>query len=190
MFKIQTYLVKHSHKRTNLSSFQNTRDDYIGLEESSKLKDYFAYKDFSPEYIHMLVTIQYKDKVLVGIDGLSGLDLWEQTYFVAIEQYVKTRSAETMYGIDPVTLKFQPKDNTFIRFTIIDDWPPNHIYAEAVLPEKEFLGALLMEAVHFWEVLLEYKVFEGENKREDTPSDYPAQMITEVKKLGEKIKLL
>ncbi|WNS79230.1 hypothetical protein RRU94_16880 [Domibacillus sp. DTU_2020_1001157_1_SI_ALB_TIR_016] len=187
MFKIKTFLEKHSYERANLSSIGNTREDYIGLEESSKLKDYFIYKDFTPEYIQMLVTIQYKDKIVVGIDGLNGLDLWEQTYLTAIKQYLKARNAETMYGIDPVTLKLQSIDNTFLHFIIKSDWEPKDVYAEGVLPEKEFLEALLMEAEHFWQVLLEYKVFEGENKREDSPIDYPAQMIKEVKKLRKKL---
>ena len=95
-----------------------------------------------------------------------------------------------MYGIDPVTLKLHATDNTFLHFSIISDWEPKHIYADAVLPEKEFLEALLTEAEHFWQVLLDYKVFEEKKMRENTPSDYPAQMIKKVKKLRGKVKLL
>ncbi|MCM3789398.1 hypothetical protein M3221_13410 [Domibacillus indicus] len=190
MFEIKTFLEKHGYDHTDSYFFEHPRERYIGLDESSKLKEYFDHRDFTPEYIQMLVTIQYKEKVLMGIDKLNGLDLWEQTYLDAIKQYIENRDAESMYGIDPVTLKLTSLDNTLLQFLIIDDWEPRQVHTEAVLPEKEFLEALLTEAEHFWEVLLEYKVFEGKNKREDTPSDYPAQMIKEIKKLREKVKQL
>lgn len=186
MFEIKTFLEKYSNK-TNMG---NTREAYVGLDESSNLKDYFAFEKFTPEYIQILVTIQYKEKLLIGIDGLNGLDLWEQTYSTAIKQYVENRNAETMYGIDPTLLKLHSLGNGLLRFIIIDEWEPNYVYVDAVLPEKEFLEALLIEAEHFWQVLLDYKVFEEKKMREDTPSDYPAQMIKEVKKLREKVKLL
>ncbi|MET1029649.1 hypothetical protein [Domibacillus tundrae] len=75
--------------------------------------------------------------------------MWEQTYLDAIEQYVEMRNAETMYGIDPVILKLTALDNNLLHFLIIDEWEPKHIHAEAVLPEKEFLEALITEAEHF-----------------------------------------
>lgn len=190
MFEIKTFLEKHDYDRTDLYFFEHPRERYIGLDEPSKLQEYFGHKDFTPEYIQMLVTIQYKEKVLMGIDKLNGLDLWEETYLAATKQYVENRSAETMYGIDPVTLKLNALDNRLLQFLIIDDWEPRQVHAEAVLPEKEFLEALLTEAEHFWEVLLENKVFEGKHKREDTPSDYPVQMIKEITKLIEKVKQL
>ncbi|WP_046179323.1 hypothetical protein [Domibacillus tundrae] len=149
MFEIKTFLEKHSYERPNLNSLEYTRAHYIGLEELSKLKDYFAYRKFTPEYIQVHVTIQYKNKVLVGIDAVNGLDLWEQTYLDAIEQYVEMRNAETMYGIDPVILKLTALDNNLLHFLIIDEWKTKHIHAEAVLPEKEFLEALITEAEHF-----------------------------------------
>lgn len=189
MFEIKTFLEKYDYNRTDSYFFECPREKYIGLNESSKLKDYFTHKDFTPEYIQMLVTIQHNDKVLVGIDGLSGLDLWED-YLTAIKQYTEKYNAEVMYGMDPVTLKLTSIENKLVHFLIIDDWEPKQIYAEAVIPEKEFLEALLTEVEHFWELLLKYKVFEGKHKREDTPSDYPAQMIKEVKELQEKVKQL
>lgn len=186
MFEIKTFLEKH--KIEDYSIF--TRERYIGLEESSKLKDYFAdEKRFTPEYIQMLVTIEYNGKTVIGIDESNGLDLWEQTYSTAIEQYVENRQTETMYGIDPITLKWTSLDGRLLKFVLMSDWS-NEIYVEAILPEKEFLEAMLTEAEHFWQVLIDYKVFEGDNKRKDTPSDYPAQMIKEIKKLREKARLL
>ncbi|OAH59153.1 MULTISPECIES: hypothetical protein [Bacillaceae] len=190
MFEIKTFLEKHSYERPQLDSFEYTREHYIGLDESSKLKDYFAYRKFTPEYIQIHVTIKYKNKTLVGIDGVNGLDLWEQTYLDAIAQYVEKRNAETMYGIDPITLKLTALDNKLLHFLIIDEWEPKYIHAEAVLPEKEFLEALLTAAEHFWQVLLDYKVFEEKKMRETTSSDYPVQMIKQLKKLREKVKLL
>ncbi|OES45899.1 hypothetical protein [Domibacillus iocasae] len=187
MFEIKTFLEKHSYDIADLSLF--TRERYIGLEESSKFKDYFAYRKFSPEYIQMVVTIKYQNKTVIGIDEPDGLSLWEQTYSTAIKQYLKNRQAETMYGIDPVTLKWTSLGNGSLHFILVGEWD-EYIFAEAVLPEKEFLEAMLNEAEHFWQVLLEYKVFEGENKRKDSPKDYPAQMIKEIKELREKVKLL
>lgn len=190
MFNIKTFFEKHTHELASLNSLEYTRERYIGLKESSQLRDYFAHRKFTPEYMQLLVTVEYRGKVLIGTDGLNGLDLWEQTYFDAIEQYVETGYAETMYGVDPVILKLQAGYDRQLHFLITSDGEPEYIYVDTMLPEKEFLKALLTEAEHFWQVLQDYKVFEQKKMREDTPSDYAVQMIKKTKKLKDIVTLL
>ena len=59
-----------------------------------------------------------------------------------------------------------------------------------MVPKKEFLVALLDGAEQLWRVLLNHKVFEGNRKRQTTPSDYPVQKIEEIMKLRERVKLM
>ena len=180
MFKINTFLVK----------FCNGEERYISLDDSFKLREVFEHRKFTPEYIQLHITIQYNDQIVVGNDIPSGLDLWRTTYITAVESYLDEQKVEIMYGINPITLKIDSIDNNLLDFQIIGEWKPNVTLAKAFLPQKEFLKALLDEAEQFWNVLLEYKVFEGKAKRETTPSNYPVQMIKEVKQLRDRVKLL
>ena len=180
MFKISTFLVE----------FCNGEERYISLDDSLKLREVFEHRKFTPEYIQLHVMIQYNDQIVVGNDIPSGLDLWEQTYISAVEGYLDERKVEIMYGIEPIRLKIDSIDNNLLDFQIIGEWEPKVTFAKAILPQKEFLEALLDEAEKFWNVLLECKVFEGKAKRESTPSDYPVQLIEEVKQLRERVKLL
>jgi len=180
MFKISTFLVEFCHGD----------ERHISLDDSLKLREVFEHRKFTPEYIQLHVMIQYNDQIVVGNDIPSGLDLWEQTYIPAIEGYLNERKVEIMYGIDPITLKIGSIGNNLLEFLIIGDWEPKETYANAILPQKEFCKALLDEAEQFWKVLREFKVFEEKEIRESTPSDYPVQIIEEIKELRERVKLL
>ena len=180
MFKISTFLVE----------FCNGAERHTSLDDFLKLREIFEHRKFTPEYIQMHIMIQYNDQIVVGKNIPSGLDLWKQTYISAVKGYLDERKVEIMYGIEPITLKIDSIDNNLLDFQIIGDWEPKVTYAKVILPQKAFLEALLNEAEQFWKVLLECKVFEGKAKRESTPSDYPVQMIEEVKQLRERVKLL
>ena len=180
MFKINTFIVE----------FCNGDERQISLDDSLRLIEIFEHRKFTPEYIQMHVTIQYNDQIVVGYAVPSGLDLWEQTYKHAVEGYLNERNVETMYGIDPYILKLISSNRNLLEFSIVGDWEPIEVFAQAVLPEREFLDAILDGAEQFWKVLLEFKVFEEKKFRESTPSDYPLQMIEEINELRERVKLL
>ncbi|PUB03972.1 hypothetical protein [Paenisporosarcina sp. OV554] len=179
MFKISTFLVEYC----------NGDERQTSLDDSLKLREIFEHRKFTPEYIQMHIMIQYNDQIVVG-NIPSGLDLWEQTYIHAVEGYLDKRKVEIMYGIDPYILKLISINSNLLEFSIEGEWEPVEVFAQAILPEREFLDAILDGAEHFWKVLLEFKVFEEKKLRESTPSDYPVQMIKEIKELRERVKLL
>ena len=180
MFKISTFLVE----------FYSGDERHISLDDSLKLREVFEHQKFTPEYIQLHVIIQYNDQIIVGNDIPGGLDLWEQTYTSAVEGYLDERKVEIMYGIDPYIMKLKSINNSLLEFSIEGKWEPVEVFAQAILPEREFLDAILDGAEQFWKVLLEFKIFEEKEIRETTPSDYPVQMIEEIKELRERVKLL
>jgi hypothetical protein len=180
MFKISTFLVE----------FCNGAERHISLDDFLKLREIFEHRKFTPEYIQMHIMIQYDDQIVVGNDIPSGLDLWEQTYIHAVEGYLDERKVEIMYGIDPYIMKLISITSNLLEFSIEGEREPVEVFAQAVLPEREFLDAILDGAEQFWKVLLEFKVFEEKKLRESTPSDYPVQKIEEINALRERVKLL
>ena len=180
MFKISTFLVE----------FCNGAERHTSLDDFLKLREIFEHRKFTPEYIQMHIMIQYNDQIVVGNDIPSGLDLWEQTYIHAVEGYLDERKVEIMYGIDPYILKLIQINSNLLVFSIEGEWKPVEVVTQAVLPEREFLDAILDGAEQFWKVLLEFKVFEEKKLRESTPSDYPVQKIEEINALRERVKLL
>ncbi|MGG3450578.1 hypothetical protein [Domibacillus aminovorans] len=190
MFEIKTFLQVHGFNPTDEDFLKNYRPQHISLDDSSQVKEYFDHRKFTPEYINMLITIKYKNKIVIGIDCSSGLDLWEQTYMPAVECYLDEQKVAIMYGSDPITMKIDSLDNMLLNFLIIDDWEPRETRVKAILPQKEFLEVLLDGAEQFWKVLLDYKVFEEKAMRGSTPRDYSVQMIEKVKELRERVKLL
>lgn len=180
MFKISTFLVE----------FCSVDERHISLDDSLELKEFFERKKFTPEHIQLHVRIQYYDQIVAGNDIPSGLDLWEHTYTSAVEGYLDERKVEIMYGIDPYVMKLKSINNSLLEFSIEGEWEPFEVFAQAILPEREFLDAILDGAEQFWKVLLEFKVFEEKEIRESTPSDYPVQKIEEIKELRERVKLL
>ncbi|WP_088044665.1 hypothetical protein [Bacillus sp. EAC] len=189
MFEIKTFLELHSYDYTDPYYFNNPEAKYIYLDDSLVIREYFDHRKFTPEHIQMLITIKYKNKIVVGIDAPSGLDLWED-YMVAIEQYLNKKKAELMYGIDPIRLKFKSVDNKKVQFSILDESEPVEVYAKATLPVKEFFESLLDGAEQFWNTLKDNEVFEQKEIRESTPKNYPELRIEEIEKLREKIKTL
>ncbi|TDL78543.1 hypothetical protein [Peribacillus frigoritolerans] len=190
MFEIKTFLGSHSYDNTDPFYSKNPEAKYVSLDDSLKLREYIDHRKFTPEHIQMLITIKYKNQIVVGIDAPSGLDLWEASYMVAMDHYLEEKKVEIMYGIDPILMKLNSIDSNLLEFTIMDEWKAVEVYATAVLPEKEFLVAILDGAEHFWKTLIDYKVFEEKEIRETTPKEYPKLMIEEIEKLREKIKAL
>jgi hypothetical protein len=180
MFKINTFVVE----------FCSDEERHISLDDSLKLKKVFEHRKFTPEYIQLHIMIQYNDQIVVGNDIPSGLDLWEQTYIHAVEGYLDERKVEIMYGIDPYIMKLISITSNLLEFSIEGEREPVEVFAQAVLPEREFLDAILDGAEQFWKVLLEFKVFEEKKLRESTLSDYPVQKIEEINELRERVKLL
>ncbi|CAH0276166.1 hypothetical protein [Peribacillus simplex] len=179
MFKISTFLEK-----TN-----EGEESYASLDDSLKLREIFDHRKFTPEHIQMRITIKYNNQVVVGFDVPSGLDLWSD-YMVAIEQYLDGENVERLYGIDPYLIKLVSINNNLLEFSIVGDWEPVEVFAQAVLPEKEFLESILDGAEHFWETLIDYKVFEEKEIGKTTFGEEPKLMIEEIEKLRKKVKTL
>lgn len=178
MFKISTFL------ETNEGD-----ESYVSLDDSLKLRGIFEHRKFTPEHIQMRITIKYNNQIVVGVDVPSGLDLWSD-YMVAIEQYLESKNVERFYGIDPYLMKLVSINNNLVDFSIVGDWEPVEVIAQAVLPEKEFLKSILDGAEHFWGTLIKYKVFEEKELRKTTSKEEPKLMIEEIEKLREKVKIL
>ncbi|MFY0783126.1 hypothetical protein AB1K18_22965 [Peribacillus simplex] len=178
MFKISTFLVKTSEGE----------ESYISLDDSLKLRGIFEHRKFTPEHIQMHIKIQYNDQIIVGNAIPSGLDLWSD-YIVGIEKYLDGENVEMPYGIDPYLMKLISIDSNLLEFSIVGDWEPVEVFAQARLPKKEFLEAILDGATHFWNTLNDYKVFE-KNTKNTTPKEYPKLIIEEIEKLRKKVKTL
>ncbi|KMY49757.1 hypothetical protein [Peribacillus loiseleuriae] len=179
MFKISTFLVKTSEGE----------ESYISLDDSLKLRELFEHRKFTPEHIQMHVMIQYNDQIVVGNDIPSGLDLWTD-YIVGIEQYLEGENVEIPYGIDPYLMKLISINSNLLELSIEGEWEPVEVFAQAALPKREFLEALLDGATHFWNTLNDYKVFKEKNTKHATPKEYPKLMIEEIEELREKVKIL
>ena len=143
IFEVKTFLDVYNYNPTNEDFLCNERSRFISLEDSSQLNEIFNCRKFTPEHIDMIITIKYKKYILIGIDGPSGLDLWKDTYTTAVESFLEQNRAEIMYGIDPITLKIDSKENDLLSFVISGDWEPKEFFAKAVVPKKEFLVPLL-----------------------------------------------
>ncbi|CAH0316358.1 hypothetical protein SRABI96_05236 [Peribacillus sp. Bi96] len=183
MFEIKTYLELFSYDHTDLEA------SYISIDDSLKLREIIDHRKFTPEHIQMLITISYNNQIVVGIDVPSGLDLWSN-YTVAIERYLGGENVEMLYGVDPYLMKLVSVNNNLLEFSIVGDWEPVEVFAQAVLPEKEFLESILDGAAHFWKTLIDYKVFEGKEIKKTTSKEEPKLMIEEIEKLREKVKTL
>ncbi|WP_078410711.1 hypothetical protein [Priestia abyssalis] len=160
------------------------------MDDSSKFREYIEHSNFTPKHIQMLITIKYKNEIVVGIDGPSGLDLWEQSYMALVESYLNQEKVNVMYGIEPIVMRIKSLDNHLFEFSITDEWKPIEVYAKAVLPKKEFFEAILDGAERFWNTLNNYKVFEKMDIKEKASIEYPVLMTEKVEKLREKIKIL
>lgn len=179
MFKISTFLVEISEGE----------ESYISLDDSFKLREIFEHRKFTPEHIQMHIKIQYNDQIVVGNDIPSGLDLWTD-YIVGIEQYLDGESVEKPYGIDPYLMKLLSINSSLLEFSIVGDWEPVEVFAQAILPKREFLEAILDGATHFWTTLNDFKVFKEKNTKNTTPKEYPKLIFEEIEELRKKVKTL
>ncbi|MFF2287980.1 hypothetical protein [Peribacillus butanolivorans] len=179
MFKISTFLVKTSEGEKS----------YISLDDSIKLREIFEHRKFTPEHIQMHIEIQYNDQIVVGNGIPSGLDLWTD-YIVGIEQYLDGENVEIPYGIDPYLMKLISINSNLLELSIVGDWEPVKVFAQAILPKREFLEAILDGATHFWNTLYDYKVFKEKNTKNTTPKENPKLIIEEIEKLRKKVKTL
>ncbi|MFD9627454.1 hypothetical protein [Peribacillus muralis] len=179
MFKISTLLVK----------ITEGEESYVSLDDYLKLREIFDHRKFTPEHIQMRITIKYNNQIVVGVNVPSGLNLWSD-YMVAIEQYLEGENVERLYGIDLYLMKLVSINNNLLEFSIVGDWEPVKVFAQTVLPEKEFLESILDGAEHFWKTLFDYKVFEEKEIRKTASKEEPKLMIEEIEKLREKVKIL
>lgn len=177
MFEIKTHLELVSYDYTASNFIRNPRERYIDIDNVPKIRDVIEHRKFTPEFIKQLITITFNNKVVVGFNVPSGLDLWKGSYIPALEDYFREGKSIVMYGIEPVILQLETINDEEVSFSIFGEWEPKEVFANAILPEKQFLEALLDGACHFWQMLIEYKVFEEGRLQENTPRDYPQQMI-------------
>ncbi|WP_375564319.1 hypothetical protein [Peribacillus frigoritolerans] len=179
MFQISTFLVEMS----------DGEEHYISLDDSLKLRGIFEHRKFTPEYIHMHIMIQFNNQIVVGNDIPSGLDLWND-YILGLEKFLNGENVEIPYGIDPYLMKLTSINSNSLDFSIVGDWEPVKVFAEAILPKREFFEAILDGAAQFWNTLIDYKVFEEKEIKDTTAKEYPKLMIKEIEKLSGKVKTL
>jgi hypothetical protein len=137
----------------------------------------------------MLITIRCQNKIVIGEHCPSGLDLWND-YVQAIKIFLEEGNVELNYGIEPILMKMNTINNTFLNFELIDEWEPNEVYTKAALPKKDFLEALIDGVIHFWTTLHIYQVFEKRAYRKSTPKDYPQLKLNEIDSLKKQVKNL
>lgn len=179
MFQISTFLVEMSEGE----------EHYISLDDSLKLRGIFEHRKFTPDYIQMHIMIEFNNQTVVGNDIPSGLDLWND-YILGIEKFLNGENVEIPYGIDPYLMKLISINSNSLDFSIVGDWEPVEVFAQAILPKREFFEAILDGAAHFWNTLIDYKVFEEKEIKDTTSKEYPKLMIKEIEKLSGKVKTL
>lgn len=187
MFLINTYLELVSYDHTDSYFINNPCARYIDIDDSSRIREIIDHRKFTPELIQQLITITYNNSNIVDFNVPSGLDLWGGSYIPALEKYLFEGNSTKMYGIEPVILQFESVNTNQVSFSIIGDWEPKKTFATAILPEKQLIESLLNSAKHFWEMLIEYKVFEEKMINDTTPRDYPYQMIKKIEGLRKMI---
>ena len=85
-------------------------------------------------------------------------------------------------------LKFESVNSNQVSISIHKEFATEEIYAKSILPKKEFIESLLDGASHYWQKLIEYRVFVEKELRETTPKDLPIQMLDTIEELRKKIK--
>ncbi|WP_391557903.1 hypothetical protein [Robertmurraya sp.] len=187
MFEIKTYLELESYDYSDPYYMENPSAKYIEIDDLSNIRKIVDHRKFTPEHIQQLITIKYNEMVVVGFEVPSGLSLWESTFIHAIEDYLHVGKVEMMYSIDLEILTLESINNNQMKFSIFHEWDSELVYASAILPEKEFIESMLTEANHYFQKLIDYKIFEEKRLDENTPRDYPQQMIKIVEELRRKI---
>lgn len=179
MFTIQTYL---QLPYTNIYEAKNPKAKYVHIEDAFRLQEVFGHPKFTPDHMQMLITIQYNGQTIVGFDTPSAPDSWGD-YLVVIEQFLRDREAQTAYGFDSMFIKMKSVNIDFLEFMIRGEWDTSAIFAQATLPTKDFLQALLNTVESFWRVLYAYKVFEEKLMRSTTPKDLPLKMLRKIEQM-------
>ncbi|MFS0762292.1 hypothetical protein ABC374_02405 [Peribacillus sp. 1P06PB] len=179
MFTISTYLVEISEGE----------ESYISLDDSLRLREVFDHHKFTPEHIQMHIMIQFNNQIVIGNDIPSGLNLWDD-YIVGIEKFLNGENVEIPYGIDPYLMKLISINSNSLELSIVGDWEPVKVFAQDILPKRELFTAILDGAEHFWNTLIDYKVFEEKEIKDTASREYPKLMIKEIEKLSAKVKTL
>lgn len=183
MFNIQTYL---KLPYTSVFEEKNPKVKYVHIEDAFRLQEVFEHPKFTPEHMQILITVQYNGQTIVGFDTPSAFDSWGD-YFIVIEQFLVNCEAQTAYGIDTMMIKMKSINKDFLEFVIRGQWDTRAIFAQATLPTKEFLQALLNVAESFWRRLHAYRVFEEKTVLATTPKDLPIKMLRKIETMRKAI---
>lgn len=186
MFEINTYLERESIDHADPYFLQNPIEKYIDIDDSLNIREIIDHKNFTPEHIQQLITIKFNQQFIVGFNVPSGLSLWEDTFIPGLESFINEGNKEIMYGLDPIILKFESVNSKQVLFSIYEELIPEEIYAASIVPEKEFIESLLNGASHYWQKLIEYKVFKENELRETTSKDLPFIMLKRIEELRRK----
>lgn len=157
MFEFDSYLRKPSRVIKTLPFY--IREAWITKEV---LPECFVHIDDEDE-LHRLNMIDRQCRFFVGAvvlkykgETMTGLDLYEtgiwKGYFQLIEEFKKSGFAKGgLYGYK--YLVWESLSDNRMRFTVQDS---RETHYTRVIPEKEFLEAVLNGLLHFYEKLVQY----------------------------------
>ncbi|MBG9943308.1 hypothetical protein ABE237_06125 [Brevibacillus formosus] len=160
MFKINTYLLRpHKELVTKFPDMHMHKvialypdDCYINIQDSSQMENFKH--NIEEDYNEYCVTISFNELNVVSFD-FCGVELW-YSYIHLMNDYVQHGSAVEPYGIDPIEFVLETLDSNLVQFSIryTND---NTLIAQANLPKKEFLSALLDGAKAYYALMLKYQ---------------------------------
>jgi hypothetical protein len=169
MFELKTYLAKsqrdirlafgidlevydrlHKYEREKL---------HMDMDDETHLWNFVHFRDVDVMYSPMTITIKYKGESIIDLDNpsASGNGLWLD-YLACVERYIDTKQAEALYGYECEMSMTASGDNE-LKFCVYSAHFKEALIS-VVLPELEFVKALLSELKHIRSKMEERGLFE------------------------------
>lgn len=161
MIKLQTYLAK-SPRLIELASwgeYKYRQQRYLPLDDIN-IANIIGCKKFDFRYCSKVITISYNGESVVDFDkpAATGGGLWLD-YLTLLELFIDNKRVSTHYGIDYFKMSLIKCRNNEVRFSIYTDFD-NEKVISAILPQQEFIQALIAELKHIWNAFDTFGLFD------------------------------
>jgi hypothetical protein len=168
MVKLKTYLAK-SPRLIELESwgdlselqrlFKSSNLRYLALDDLN-ISNILGCKKFNFRYCPMVISINYNGDTVVDFDtpNAAGGGLWLD-YLNLLELFIENKRVSTSYGIDYFKMSMINCGNNEVRFSVYTDFD-NKKVVSVILPQQEFIQALIAELKHIWNVIDTFGLFD------------------------------
>ncbi|WP_187768105.1 hypothetical protein [Paenibacillus sp. PL91] len=131
----------------------------MDMDDDTQLWNFVHFRDVDVIHSPMKITIKYKGESIIDLDNpsASGNGLWLD-YLACLEKYMVNKRAVTLYGYECEMSMTASGDNE-LKFCIYSAHFKEALIS-VVLPELEFVEALLSELKHIWTKMEEHGLFE------------------------------